>query len=121
MTRRHVDIDEDKLAIASAILGTTGVRETVDGALDELLALHERRQSLLSIATNESDVRLVANGMAGVREWEAEAGPFTSQERVAGERLLDDLLSADAHVEFVRDINDPDLQTEPSKESGHDE
>ena len=34
----------------------------------------------------------VREGMRGVAEWEAEAGPLTATERAAGEALLDRLL-----------------------------
>ncbi|UNX53498.1 hypothetical protein MF406_10865 [Georgenia sp. TF02-10] len=36
---------------------------------------------------------LLREGLRGVAEWEAEAGPLTAEERAAGELLLDRLLS----------------------------
>ncbi len=37
-------LDPAKLARARRLLGTTGVRDTIDGALDEVLALDARRR-----------------------------------------------------------------------------
>ncbi len=36
---------------------------------------------------------LVREGLGGVAEWETQAGPLSSEERAAGEALLDRLLS----------------------------
>jgi Arc/MetJ family transcription regulator len=47
MTKRLVDIDDEKLERVRALLGTSTLKATVDGALDEVLALDARRQSLL--------------------------------------------------------------------------
>lgn len=38
------------------------------------------------------DKLLLREGLRGVREWEAEAGELTAEERAAGEALLDRLL-----------------------------
>lgn len=40
------------------------------------------------------DKLLLREGLRGVREWEAEAGELTAEERAAGEALLDRLLGA---------------------------
>ena len=40
----------------------------------------------------------VRDGLAGVREWEQEAGPLTAEERAAGEALLDRLLAGPKRV-----------------------
>ena len=42
------------------------------------------------------DKLLLREGLQGVREWEAEAGELTAEERAAGEALLDRLLSGAA-------------------------
>ena len=42
MTKRLVDIDDEKLATAREILGTSTMKQTVDRALDELIALRRR-------------------------------------------------------------------------------
>lgn len=47
MTKRLVDVDDDKLERVRALLGTRTLKATVNGALDEVLALAERRQQLL--------------------------------------------------------------------------
>jgi hypothetical protein len=47
VTKRLVDIDDDKLERVRALLGAPTIKATIDGALDELLALEARRRSLL--------------------------------------------------------------------------
>ncbi len=47
MTKRLVDIDDAKLAAVKAALGTSTMKETVDVALNEVLALVSRRKALL--------------------------------------------------------------------------
>ncbi|HEU5267799.1 MAG TPA: type II toxin-antitoxin system VapB family antitoxin [Jatrophihabitans sp.] len=47
MTKRLVDIDDDKLDEVRTILGTATTKATVNGALDEVLALAARRRALL--------------------------------------------------------------------------
>ncbi len=37
-------IDERKLERARKVLGTTGIKDTIDGALDQVLALEARRR-----------------------------------------------------------------------------
>ncbi len=48
MTKRLIDVDDDKLAQVQAELGTATMKATVDGAFDEVLALVARRQALLA-------------------------------------------------------------------------
>ena len=45
MTKRLIEVDDDKLAQARALLGTSTLKATVDAALDELLALDRRRRA----------------------------------------------------------------------------
>lgn len=47
MTKRLVDLDDGKLAQVRALLGTATLKDTVNGALDEVLALAARREALL--------------------------------------------------------------------------
>lgn len=47
MTKRLVDLDDDKLAQVRALLGTATLNDTVNGALDEVLAIAARREALL--------------------------------------------------------------------------
>jgi Arc/MetJ family transcription regulator len=49
VTKRLVDIDDDKLERARAVLGVATIKATIDGALDELIALEARRRSLLDL------------------------------------------------------------------------
>ncbi len=44
------------------------------------------------LSTAAEDKLLLREGMSGIREWEAETGELTAQERAAGEALLDRML-----------------------------
>jgi Arc/MetJ family transcription regulator len=48
MTKRLIDVDDDKLAQVQAELGTETMKATVETAFDEVLALVARRQALLA-------------------------------------------------------------------------
>lgn len=48
MTKRLIEVDDDKLARVRELLGTTTLRSTVQAALDEVLALDQRRRALLA-------------------------------------------------------------------------
>ncbi|MBT8192958.1 MAG: type II toxin-antitoxin system VapB family antitoxin [Acidimicrobiia bacterium] len=50
MTKRLVDIADDKLDRAREILGAESIKSTVNGALDEVIALDRRRQLLDRLA-----------------------------------------------------------------------
>jgi len=48
MTKRLIEVDDDKLAEVRSLLGTTTMKATVDAALEEVLALERRRRALLA-------------------------------------------------------------------------
>ncbi|MHB8246484.1 MAG: DUF2191 domain-containing protein [Acidimicrobiales bacterium] len=48
MTKRLVDVDDEKLEAVRRLLGTQTLKATVAGALDEVLALDHRRKELLA-------------------------------------------------------------------------
>ena len=48
MTKRLIDVDDDKLEAVKTLLGTTTLKATVNEALDEVLALDLRRTDLLA-------------------------------------------------------------------------
>jgi len=48
MTKRLIDVDDDKLNAVRTLFGTKTLKATVDEAFDEVLALHLRRQALLT-------------------------------------------------------------------------
>lgn len=50
MTKRLIDVDDDKLAVVRELLGTDTLKATVDGAFDEVIALEVRRRQLLEQA-----------------------------------------------------------------------
>lgn len=49
MTKRLVDVDDDKLEEVRALLGTSTMKATVNGAFEEVLALAARRRALLDV------------------------------------------------------------------------
>ena len=67
MTKRLVDIDDAKLAAVQAELGTSTMKETVDVALSEVLALVARRRALL--ADRGADVSFLADADARRAAW----------------------------------------------------
>lgn len=48
MTKRLIDVDDDKLEQVRLLLGTSTAKATVNEALAEVLALAERRKALLN-------------------------------------------------------------------------
>jgi hypothetical protein len=48
MTKRLIDVNDEKLESVRTLLGTGTLKATVDGAFDEVLALDERRRALLA-------------------------------------------------------------------------
>lgn len=67
MTKRLVDIDDAKLAAVQAELGTSTMKETVDVALSEVLALAARRKALL--AERGADLSFLADPEARRAAW----------------------------------------------------
>lgn len=49
VTKRLVDVDDDKLDEVRTLLDTSTTKATVNGALEEVLALAARRRALLDI------------------------------------------------------------------------
>jgi Arc/MetJ family transcription regulator len=48
VTKRLIEVDDDKLDAVRVLLGTRTLKATVDEAFDEVLALEKRRQALLA-------------------------------------------------------------------------
>ncbi len=48
VTKRLIEVDDAKLDAVRALLGTRTLKATVDGALEEVLALDRRRRALLA-------------------------------------------------------------------------
>lgn len=48
MTKRLIDVDDNKLDAVRTLLGTKSLKATVDAALNEVLALDQRRRALLA-------------------------------------------------------------------------
>ena len=54
MTKRLIDVDDDKLAAVRELLGTRTLKATVDEAFDEVLALEARRRALVAERGDDS-------------------------------------------------------------------
>lgn len=67
VTKRLIEVDDAKLARVRDLLGTRTLKATVDAALDEVLALNERRQALL--ADRGVDVSGLADPAARQAAW----------------------------------------------------
>jgi Arc/MetJ family transcription regulator len=48
VTKRLIEVDDEKLDAVRELLGTRTLKATVDAALDEVLALDRRRRALLA-------------------------------------------------------------------------
>jgi len=55
MTKRLIDVDDEKLAAVPRLLETSTLKATVDEAFDEVLALDRRRRALLAERGVDSD------------------------------------------------------------------
>ncbi len=55
MTKRLIDVDDDKLEAVREVLGTRTLKATVDDAFNEVLALDRRRRALLAERGVETD------------------------------------------------------------------
>jgi Arc/MetJ family transcription regulator len=44
LRRTSLDVDDEKLSLVQEILGTTGLKDTVDRAFEEVLRAHLRRR-----------------------------------------------------------------------------
>ena len=64
MTKRLIDVDDEKLDAVRALLGTTTLKATVNTALGEVLALEQRRRALLA----EHGVELAELADPGARQ-----------------------------------------------------
>jgi len=53
MRRTSLEIDEERLSRAQKVLGTTGVKDTIERALDEVLRADLRRQLADRIRTGQ--------------------------------------------------------------------
>ncbi|MHB1785005.1 MAG: DUF2191 domain-containing protein [Acidimicrobiales bacterium] len=48
MTKRLIEVDDEKLDAVRSLLGTHTLKATVDGAFEEVIALQRRRRVLLA-------------------------------------------------------------------------
>ncbi len=48
MTKRLIEVDDDKLDAVRVLLGTRTLKATVDEAFNEVLSLEQRRRALLA-------------------------------------------------------------------------
>ena len=70
MTKRLIDVDDEKLDAVRAVLGTRTLRDTVNTALDEVLALDARRRALLADrGAHADDLAALADPAARRAAW----------------------------------------------------
>ena len=67
VTKRLIDVDDDKLEAVRAVLGTRTLKATVDDAFNEVLALDRRRRALL--AERGVELELLADPAARRDAW----------------------------------------------------
>ena len=67
MTKRLIDVDDEKLGAVRTVLGRGTLKATVDGAFDEVLALDHRRRTLL--AEREVDLEEMSDPDARQTAW----------------------------------------------------
>jgi hypothetical protein len=67
VTKRLIDVNDDKLDAVRLLLGTRTLKATVDAALDEVIALDARRRTLL--ADRGVDVEALADPAARRAAW----------------------------------------------------
>lgn len=53
MRRTSIELDQDRLAQVQRVLGTKGVKDTVDRAFDEVLRAERRRRLIRRLRTGE--------------------------------------------------------------------
>jgi len=56
VTKRLIEVDDDKVEAVRALLGTRTLKATVDDAFNEVLALAQRRRALLAERGVEPEV-----------------------------------------------------------------
>ncbi|CAJ1502532.1 DUF2191 domain-containing protein [[Mycobacterium] kokjensenii] len=61
MTKRLIDVDDDRLEQVRLLLGTSTVKATVNEALAEVLALAQRREALLQPEAVAGSAELAAD------------------------------------------------------------
>lgn len=67
MTKRLIEVDDDKLDLVRELLGTRTLKATVAAALDEVLALDRRRRALL--AERDADLAGLADPAKRQAAW----------------------------------------------------
>lgn len=66
--RTTIEIDEDLLSKAQDVLGTSGLKDTVDAALDEVVRAHLRKRLAHRIKTGKG-IDLSPSVLRGAKEW----------------------------------------------------
>ncbi len=67
MRKTSVDIDERLIEQAKSLLGTASIKETIDGALREVVRRDARRQEIRALA--EMDGLDLSNGEVMAKAW----------------------------------------------------
>jgi Arc/MetJ family transcription regulator len=66
--RTTIEIDEELLERAQDVLGTTGLKDTVDAALDEVVRTHLRRRLIDRIKTGKG-IDFSPSVLRAAKEW----------------------------------------------------
>jgi hypothetical protein len=67
MPKRLIEVDDNKIDLVRELLGTQTLKATVAAALDEVLALDQRRRALL--AERGADLEALADPAARQAAW----------------------------------------------------
>ena len=66
VTRTTVELDQDQMAQARRVLGTTGIKDTIDAALDSVIR-HAKREAFLQQVIKGDGLDLGAEFLAQAR------------------------------------------------------
>lgn len=66
--RTTIEVDEELLGKAQDVLGTTGLKDTVDAALDEVVRAHLRRRLAKRLKTRQG-IDLSPSVLRAAKEW----------------------------------------------------
>jgi len=55
MHKTTIDVNEDLIAQAQAILGTRGIKDTIDASLQDVIARHARRRTIQRLQALDVD------------------------------------------------------------------
>jgi Arc/MetJ family transcription regulator len=69
--RTTIEIDDERLAAAQRVLGTKGLKDTVEGAFDEVIRADRRRRLAERLATGEGFDRALLDEAVRRSNWDS--------------------------------------------------